>query len=90
MAKKRKRSRSASPSRYGSQRGQLQTTPSSSPQPDESAEEIVKGDTPPSRQQTKKVNFADEYRYVYQDLRRIAILAGTILAVLIVLSFVVS
>jgi len=30
---------------------------------------------------------AEEYRYVYSDLKRVAILAGSILALLIVLSF---
>jgi len=32
---------------------------------------------------------AEEYRYVYSDLKRIAILAGTMLAALIILSFVI-
>jgi hypothetical protein len=32
---------------------------------------------------------AEEYRYVYSDLKRIAILAGAMLAVLIILSFVI-
>ena len=32
----------------------------------------------------------EEYRYVYSDLKRIAILAGTMLAVLIILSFVIG
>jgi len=37
----------------------------------------------------KLAQLAEEYRYVYSDLKRIAILAGTILAVLIILSFVI-
>ena len=37
----------------------------------------------------KVAQLAEEYRYVYSDLKRIAILAGTILAVLIILSFVI-
>ena len=37
----------------------------------------------------KFAQLAEEYRYVYSDLKRIAILAGTILAVLIILSFVI-
>jgi hypothetical protein len=37
----------------------------------------------------KTAQLAEEYRYVYSDLKRIAILAGTILAVLIILSFVI-
>ena len=38
----------------------------------------------------KAAKLAEEYRYVYSDLKRIAILAGTMLAVLIVLSFVIG
>ena len=37
----------------------------------------------------KVAQLAEEYRYVYSDLKRIAILAGTMLAVLIILSFVI-
>jgi hypothetical protein len=37
----------------------------------------------------KTVDFAAEYRYVYTDLKRIAITATAMLAVLIILSFVV-
>jgi hypothetical protein len=37
----------------------------------------------------KVATLAEEYRYVYSDLKRIAILAGTMLAVLIILSFVI-
>jgi hypothetical protein len=37
----------------------------------------------------KTAQLAEEYRYVYSDLKRIAILAGTMLAVLIILSFVI-
>jgi hypothetical protein len=38
----------------------------------------------------KAVELAEEYRYVYADLKRIAILAGAMLAALIVLSFVIK
>ena len=38
----------------------------------------------------KAAKLAEEYRYVYSDLKRIAILAGAMLAVLIVLSFVIG
>jgi hypothetical protein len=41
------------------------------------------------RAEEKTAQLAEEYRYVYSDLKRIAILAGTILAVLIILSFVI-
>jgi hypothetical protein len=37
----------------------------------------------------KTVDFATEYRYVYTDLKRIAIAAAAMLAVLIILSFVI-
>ena len=37
----------------------------------------------------KAAQLAKEYRYVYSDLKRIAILAGVMLAALIVLSFVI-
>ena len=38
----------------------------------------------------KTAKLAEEYRYVYADLKRIAILAGTMLAALIILSFVIG
>jgi hypothetical protein len=45
---------------------------------------------PHSEAMTKKtVDFATEYRYVYADLKRIAITAAAMLAVLIILSFVI-
>jgi hypothetical protein len=37
----------------------------------------------------KTVDFATEYRYVYADLKRIAITATVMLAMLIILSFVI-
>ena len=36
------------------------------------------------------IDFAEQYGYVYEDLKRIAILAGTLFAILIALSFVIS
>ncbi|MBM4466577.1 MAG: hypothetical protein FJ014_13660 [Chloroflexi bacterium] len=38
----------------------------------------------------KVAQLAEEYRYVYSDLKRIAILAGTMLTVLIILSLVIG
>ena len=38
----------------------------------------------------KTAKLAEEYRYVYSDLKRIAILAGVMLAALIALSFVIG
>lgn len=51
--------------------------------------------TPPREERTgakaepgvEAVALAEEYPYVYADLRRIAILAGTMFAILIILSF---
>ena len=40
--------------------------------------------------QSTSDRLADHYRYVFADLRRIAIIAGVILAVLIALSFVLD
>jgi hypothetical protein len=37
----------------------------------------------------KTAQLAEEYRYVYSDLKRVAILAASMLAVLIILSFVI-
>ena len=36
------------------------------------------------------IDLAEQYSYVYDDLKRIAILAGTLFAVLIALSFVIG
>jgi len=38
----------------------------------------------------KAATLAEEYRYVYSDLKRIAVLAGAMLAALVVLSFVIG
>jgi hypothetical protein len=42
-----------------------------------------------AKEKEKAARLAEEYRYVYSDLKRIAILAATMLAALIVLSFVI-
>jgi hypothetical protein len=39
---------------------------------------------------TAAQRFAEEYAYVYSDLKRIAILAGSLLAALVALSFVIG
>jgi|YNPNPStandDraft_1061719.scaffolds.fasta_scaffold86251_2 hypothetical protein len=84
MAKKvRRRPRQASPARY--------TAPKSTPP----AQAVTTATASPPRarggasEAVKAVNFAEEYRYVYEDLRRVAILAGTILLILIALSFII-
>ena len=50
---------------------------------------IAKKPSPPEKMAKKTVDFATEYRYVYADLKRIAITAAVMLAVLIILSFVI-
>ena len=57
-----------------------QPTPASSPTVAKDIETLA---------QEKVAELAEEYRYVYSDLKRIAILAGAMLTVLIVLSFVI-
>jgi hypothetical protein len=39
---------------------------------------------------TKEVNFTEEYSYVLEDLRRIALIAVALLALLIALVFVIG
>ncbi len=39
---------------------------------------------------TGTIDFGEQYSYVYDDLKRIAILAGAMFAVLIALSFVIG
>ena len=50
---------------------------------------IAKKPPRPEKMTKKTVDFATEYRYVYTDLKRIAIAAAAMLAVLIILSFVI-
>ena len=50
---------------------------------------IAKKPPRPESVTRKTVDFATEYRYVYTDLKRIAITAAAMLAVLIILSFVI-
>ena len=50
---------------------------------------IAKGPPRPETKTKKTVDFATEYRYVYADLKRIAITAAAMLVVLIILSFVI-
>ena len=59
-------------------------TPVSKPSP-----AIAKVSPRPETKSKKTVDFATEYRYVYADLKRIAITATAMLAVLIILSFVI-
>ena len=85
MAKRTRRARAASPMRYA---GPRSATPAAGTTQTPTAVPSVRargGGAEP----TKPVNFAEEYRYVYQDLRRLAILAGTVLIILVALSFVI-
>ena len=50
---------------------------------------IAKRPPRPEAMAKKTVDFATEYRYVYADLKRIAITAAAMLAVLVILSFVI-
>ena len=50
---------------------------------------VAKEPPRPEARAKKTVDFAAEYRYVYADLKRIAITAVAMLAVLIILSFVI-
>ncbi len=43
----------------------------------------------PARTAQSQVNFAEEYAYVYTDLKRVAIIAAAMLLILVVLSFVI-
>jgi hypothetical protein len=43
-----------------------------------------------SEAQVKEVNFAEEYHYVIEDLKRIAITAVALLVLLIVLAFAIA
>jgi hypothetical protein len=82
MAKKsrraRKRARATKPKPSARKTPTAQSSPAIAEKP------------PRSKTMTKKtVDFATEYRYVYADLKRIAITAAAMLAILIILSFVI-
>lgn len=87
MAKRSHRPRPASPNRYATLRPS--TPPVGSTAVSLAAMTAARG-RGSTMEPAKKVNFAEEYRYVYQDLRRVAILAGTILLILVVLSFIIK
>lgn len=79
MAKKSRRSRSK---RVGKKAVRKVTTPSP----------IERSAKAPATQveATAAQGFAEQYAYVYDDLKRIAVLAGTLLAVLVALSLVIG
>jgi hypothetical protein len=51
---------------------------------------IRKPGRPLTTQPPKEVNFAEEYHYVVEDLKRIAIIAALLLVLLIVLALVIG
>jgi hypothetical protein len=82
MAKKsrraRKRARATKPKPSARKTPTAQSSPAIAEKP------------PRSKTMTKKaVDFATEYCYVYADLKRIAVTAAAMLAILIILSFVI-
>ena len=98
MAKKVRKPRSKSPRTYGratqptapvspqeKQVPDASTAPSSAARPVQRSNEKSTGSV-----RSGKVDFASEYAYVLTDLRRIFILAGVMLVVLIALNFIVQ
>lgn len=51
---------------------------------------ITRPSRPLAEPAPKEVNFSDEYHYVIEDLKRIAIIAAALLALLIVLALALS
>lgn len=78
MAKKRRSQR-----RRGKKRAPVAAARSAPPRDEKRAE--VKAEPSP-----EAVALTEQYPYVYSDLKRIAILAGTMFAILILLSFVIK
>ncbi len=82
MAKKSRRARKKA--RATKSRPPAKRAPVAQPPP-----VAAKGPVRSETQAKKTIDFATEYRYVYADLKRIAITAAAMLAVLIILSFVI-
>jgi hypothetical protein len=81
MAKKSRRAKKRA--------GQKRATPAARPRQPVTPPGVTVAQETEALAETKAVQLAEEYRYVYSDLKRIAILAGVMLAALIVLSFVI-
>jgi len=79
----------AKKSRRAKKRAQKRSVPAVRPERLVSAPSVSVARETASMAKEKAAQLAEEYRYVYSDLKRVAILAGTMLAVLIVLSFVI-
>ena len=82
MAKKSRRARKKA--RITRPTPPTRKTPAVQPSP-----AIAKEPSRPETKAKKTVDFATEYRYVYADLKRIAVTATAMLAVLVILSFVI-
>jgi len=78
MAKKSRRARRRRATRGAVKRGAVS-------KPEDRTEVEVAG-----RPRRATSGFTEQYAYVYDDLKRIAILAGTLFAVLIALSFLIQ
>jgi len=88
MAKKSRRSR-----RRSTTKKSRRTTQATKPQAASKAQPAETSAAPPTTARTRKakgVDFATEYAYVVSDLKRIAIIAAAMLAVLVGLSFVIQ
>ena len=82
MAKKSRRARKKARATKPAPRARKTPVPQPSPA-------IARKPPRPEAVTRKTVDFATEYRYVYADLKRIAITAVAMLAVLIILSFAI-
>ena len=65
------------------------TSPSFSPEPSQAAPEAARPAPGASPTPGKKVDFAAEYYYVLHDLRTMGIIAASMLAILVALSFII-
>ena len=88
MAKKSRRARRGGKRRRTASPLRKKAAPVAAPTIAEPAERIA----PPLTvaPQRKTIDFSEEYRYVYSDLKRIAILAACMFTLLIALSFVIK
>lgn len=87
MAKKSRRARRGGKRRRTASPLRKKAAPVAAPTIAEPAERIAPLTVAPQR---KTIDFSEEYRYVYSDLKRIAILAACMFTLLIALSFVIK
>jgi len=79
----------AKKSRRAKKRAQKRSIPAVQPKVPVSAPSPTITQKTAALAEVKTAQLAEEYRYVYSDLKRIAVLAGAMLAALIILSFVI-